>query len=464
MLGFYLFPLLSCQLLLQVKKEAVTDAMKRALRNFGNLMGNCIYDKKFLDDISKVKAPGKVPLDFSTLHRPGQAYDIDGKIIPAGMKAELDKAPTAGPSNAGQAKVPNDSAQQANQSKQQTTRQTIEAKPAPPHTKQQMPVHKMPQMVQQGQRPQANAAQMQQNPLLNQERNVPQGQRTLSPRKQQGTMAIVQNRPQIDPNKSLDSEDMYEGMDDGDNDLEEDAINPKYDDSGFDEGNTSAQSHPHQPPQNQHLRNRNNRNQVPQLNQNRNIAPQKQLHPMQQQQQNPNIYGVTQGGRENFSIQNNQSRVQQVYQNHPGLPKQVPPVGNAPTSHNAVSYRLMCSHKSYFEPFPFFSQAHVRQTSGEHRQNAAAIGRYQQEQNNTESGDQQYLYAQTQPVRSQTHRTSGNQPKQSQSKSPVNQLNPQHANPRLNTIAHSTTSGVPPLANVNFKSSSIGVKRPLPSE
>jgi DNA repair and recombination protein RAD52 len=29
----------------KAKKEAVTDAMKRALRNFGNVLGNCLYDK-----------------------------------------------------------------------------------------------------------------------------------------------------------------------------------------------------------------------------------------------------------------------------------------------------------------------------------------------------------------------------------------------------------------------------------
>ncbi|KIY72690.1 Rad52 22 double-strand break repair protein [Cylindrobasidium torrendii FP15055 ss-10] len=39
------------------KKEAVTDALKRALRQFGNLMGNCLYDKNYLTQISKMKCP-----------------------------------------------------------------------------------------------------------------------------------------------------------------------------------------------------------------------------------------------------------------------------------------------------------------------------------------------------------------------------------------------------------------------
>lgn len=41
------------------KKEAVTDGMKRALRQFGNALGNCLYDKDFLSKITKVKQPPK---------------------------------------------------------------------------------------------------------------------------------------------------------------------------------------------------------------------------------------------------------------------------------------------------------------------------------------------------------------------------------------------------------------------
>ncbi|TFK20914.1 Rad52/22 double-strand break repair protein [Coprinopsis marcescibilis] len=39
------------------KKEAVTDGIKRALRNFGNLMGNCLYDKSYTHEIVKMKVP-----------------------------------------------------------------------------------------------------------------------------------------------------------------------------------------------------------------------------------------------------------------------------------------------------------------------------------------------------------------------------------------------------------------------
>ena len=45
----------------KAKKEATTDALKRALRSFGNLLGNCVYDKDYLKRITKVKAPPVSP-------------------------------------------------------------------------------------------------------------------------------------------------------------------------------------------------------------------------------------------------------------------------------------------------------------------------------------------------------------------------------------------------------------------
>lgn len=43
--------------------------MKRAMRNFGNLLGNCVYDKQYLEDMSKIKQPPKQKFAFSELHR-----------------------------------------------------------------------------------------------------------------------------------------------------------------------------------------------------------------------------------------------------------------------------------------------------------------------------------------------------------------------------------------------------------
>ena len=42
--------------------------MKRALRNFGNLLGNCIYDKEYVAKVTKLKA-GPIKWDPENLHR-----------------------------------------------------------------------------------------------------------------------------------------------------------------------------------------------------------------------------------------------------------------------------------------------------------------------------------------------------------------------------------------------------------
>lgn len=52
----------------KAKKEAATDALKRSLRNFGNVLGNCLYDKDYLGKITKIKVnPSK--WDAENLHR-----------------------------------------------------------------------------------------------------------------------------------------------------------------------------------------------------------------------------------------------------------------------------------------------------------------------------------------------------------------------------------------------------------
>lgn len=52
----------------KAKKEGTTDALKRALRNFGNLLGNCVYDKAYLAKVTKLKV-GTAKWDPDTLHR-----------------------------------------------------------------------------------------------------------------------------------------------------------------------------------------------------------------------------------------------------------------------------------------------------------------------------------------------------------------------------------------------------------
>jgi DNA repair and recombination protein RAD52 len=51
----------------KAKKEGTTDALKRALRTFGNILGNCIYDKDFVAKVTKIKvAPVSLAIDFQT--------------------------------------------------------------------------------------------------------------------------------------------------------------------------------------------------------------------------------------------------------------------------------------------------------------------------------------------------------------------------------------------------------------
>ncbi|KAI3390809.1 hypothetical protein diail_8576, partial [Diaporthe ilicicola] len=53
----------------KAKKEGTTDALKRALRNFGNVLGNCIYDKDYLKKVTKLKVEPNKDWDESGLHR-----------------------------------------------------------------------------------------------------------------------------------------------------------------------------------------------------------------------------------------------------------------------------------------------------------------------------------------------------------------------------------------------------------
>ena len=49
----------------KARKEAVTDGLKRALRGFGNLLGNCISNKEYLKFIQR--QPQQVKASMSQL-------------------------------------------------------------------------------------------------------------------------------------------------------------------------------------------------------------------------------------------------------------------------------------------------------------------------------------------------------------------------------------------------------------
>lgn len=55
------------------KKQAITDGMKRCLRCFGNVLGNCLYDKEYLKFMAKTKVMPTVFKEEDILRHP----DID---------------------------------------------------------------------------------------------------------------------------------------------------------------------------------------------------------------------------------------------------------------------------------------------------------------------------------------------------------------------------------------------------
>ncbi|KND00623.1 recombination protein rad52, variant [Spizellomyces punctatus DAOM BR117] len=77
----------------KAKKEAVTDATKRALKHFGNSVGSCLYDKDFLRKVSRMSSQPTKPLapdelyrhpDYRTTGRPSNGLLADsGFAVPS---------------------------------------------------------------------------------------------------------------------------------------------------------------------------------------------------------------------------------------------------------------------------------------------------------------------------------------------------------------------------------------------
>lgn len=96
-------------------KEAVTDALKRTLRQFGEAMGNCLYNKRYTQDVRTVKAetpefdPDDLIRQHSTKRR--RTYKQENEeVVPQAFQApfqtpqrleplELHNEPAAQPSN-----------------------------------------------------------------------------------------------------------------------------------------------------------------------------------------------------------------------------------------------------------------------------------------------------------------------------------------------------------------------------
>ncbi|PFX34356.1 DNA repair protein RAD52-like [Stylophora pistillata] len=56
----------------KARKEAVTDGLKRALKSFGESLGNCISDKEYLKFITKQPQSGSIQYDINHMRRPGK--------------------------------------------------------------------------------------------------------------------------------------------------------------------------------------------------------------------------------------------------------------------------------------------------------------------------------------------------------------------------------------------------------
>ncbi|KAL6866159.1 DNA repair protein rad52 [Amphichorda felina] len=78
----------------KAKKEGTTDGLKRALRSFGNVLGNCIYDKDYVQQVVKHKAQPVKKFDPNNLHRHADFVAKDRvKEEPAPRAAVMAAAP-----------------------------------------------------------------------------------------------------------------------------------------------------------------------------------------------------------------------------------------------------------------------------------------------------------------------------------------------------------------------------------
>ncbi|KAJ2811667.1 DNA repair protein rad52, partial [Coemansia sp. 'formosensis'] len=60
----------------KIKKEAVTDAIKRAMRQFGNALGNCVYDKEYIRTVKHVQKQPRNRLQGEDLFRYSDMVDV----------------------------------------------------------------------------------------------------------------------------------------------------------------------------------------------------------------------------------------------------------------------------------------------------------------------------------------------------------------------------------------------------
>ncbi|KAJ7599400.1 hypothetical protein C8J56DRAFT_189131 [Mycena floridula] len=82
------------------KKEAVTDGLKRCLRQFGNLLGNCLYDKSYTQEVVKIKVPPPKFEKHELYRRPEFEEPKPQTAQPSTTSVQSSSSSLAGPSRA----------------------------------------------------------------------------------------------------------------------------------------------------------------------------------------------------------------------------------------------------------------------------------------------------------------------------------------------------------------------------
>lgn len=75
----------------KAKKEGTTDGLKRALRSFGNVLGNCIYDQDYVRQVVKHKAQPVKKFDPNNLHRHSDFVKDEPPPAPAPAPAPVQR-------------------------------------------------------------------------------------------------------------------------------------------------------------------------------------------------------------------------------------------------------------------------------------------------------------------------------------------------------------------------------------
>lgn len=87
------------------KKEAITDSIKRGLKTFGKLLGNCLYDRQYAREVLKVPVP-PAPFNPAELHRRTDMHAPQPTSKPAaGTKRAADTNAAAAEAAAKQARL-----------------------------------------------------------------------------------------------------------------------------------------------------------------------------------------------------------------------------------------------------------------------------------------------------------------------------------------------------------------------